>query len=123
MARILVVDDDESILDAVSMLLEDRGYEVQTLTKGEDVLPKIKTFLPNLILMDHLMNGISGQEICLKLKKNKNAKNIPIVIISAHPAIKKIVLKSGAQDFLAKPFEMEDLVNKVIKYTTVNKLS
>lgn len=115
--RILVIDDDESILDAISLLLEEEGYIVETTPKGEETYKKIDEFHPDLILLDVLMSGSDGREICKNLKQDKKTKDTPIVMISAHPSASRSVFEFGADDFLAKPFETEDLLTKIKKYT------
>lgn len=120
MAKILVVDDDESILDALTYILEDAGHAVAAIPKGEWVYKKIQTFKPTIILLDILLSGTDGRTICMKLKKDRNTKNIPIVMISAHPSARVSSVKAGADDFIAKPFGIEELLRKVKKYTALN---
>lgn len=115
MGKILVVDDDESILDAISLILEEDGYQVTTTAKGQEVFKKVKDERPELILLDVLLSGMDGREICKTLKTDPKTKNIPIVMISAHPTASKSAKASGADHFLPKPFGMEELL------TTVNK--
>jgi DNA-binding response OmpR family regulator len=117
MIKILVVDDDESILDAVSMILEDSGYKVGTLLKGGETYSKVEKFKPDLILLDVLISGNDGRHICKNLKQDLKTKNIPIVMISAHPSAKHGSKECGAEDFLSKPFESSELLIKVQKYT------
>lgn len=113
MVKVLVVDDDEAILDAVKLILEEEGFFVQTTSKGEETYRRIAEFKPDIILLDVLMSGYDGREICKNLKENPTTKNIPIVMISAHPSAKDSTLAIGANDFLAKPFEVDDLVQKL----------
>ncbi|HVA96041.1 MAG TPA: response regulator [Candidatus Acidoferrales bacterium] len=114
MQQILVVDDDLDILDALRFVLEDSGYTVETTQNGDDVEKLItEKKQPKLIILDVLLSGIDGREICRKLKMNKKTKQIPIMMISAHPAIKKSILEAGADAFIAKPFDIMDLLQKV----------
>jgi len=115
--KILVVDDDISILDAVSMILEDHGYDVRGIQKGEDSYQQAEIFQPHLILLDVLMSGKDGREICKNLKSENKTKNIPIVMFSAHPSAKKGMKEYGADDFLAKPFGTNELLKIVSKFT------
>ena len=108
--KILIVDDDESILDSISMTLEDEGYFVSTTPKGEETYKIVDEFMPDLILLDILMSGKDGREICKNLKKDENTKNIPVILISAHPSAAESYHQSGAEDFLAKPFELSSLL-------------
>lgn len=113
MKKILIVDDEIDILEPLSLLLKLEGYDVDTISKGEQTYKKVETFKPNLILLDILMSGADGRVICSTLKKNRKTKKIPIIIMSAHPSIELDSIKSGANDFIAKPFEMEDLFKAV----------
>lgn len=114
MSQILLVDDDPDILDALQFVLEDTGYPVKTTQYGEyaEKLTEKKD-LPTLIILDVLLSGKDGRDICLKLKKNKRTKHIPIIMISAHPNIKETVFNAGADAFLPKPFDITELLQTV----------
>src|SRR6516165_4336848 len=102
--KILVVDDDPDILDAVQIVLEFAGYEVKTTEKGEyaENLRDTNGGFPNLIILDVLLSGKDGRLICQKLKSQHDTKHIPIIMISAHPNATQSVAAVGADDFLAK---------------------
>jgi CheY-like chemotaxis protein len=121
--RILVVDDDEGIVDALSLMLEEYGYKVSATLRGEEAYQKVDKFNPDLIFLDILMSGADGRIICQKLKSNTKTKSIPIVMISAHPSAKRHALKVGADGFLAKPFETEELISLAEKYTQRKHIS
>jgi len=113
MQQILIVDDDPDILDALQFVLEDAGYTVQSSQSGEDAEAIIRAkLLPRLIILDVLLSGKDGRDICRKLKLNKLTKLIPVMMISAHPAIKKSVFAAGADAFISKPFNITDLLQK-----------
>jgi DNA-binding response OmpR family regulator len=112
--KIMVADDDLAILDATMLMLELEGYEVITVTDGRKVL-ELKDDLPDLLLLDIWMSGVDGKEICSHLKQQELTKHIPIVMVSASHEVRKMAFQAGADDFLAKPFEMDDLLNKVKK--------
>src|SRR5690554_1626131 len=111
--KILLVDDNESILDAVSMVLEDAGYLVDQTLKGDEVYQKIAKFMPDLILLDVLLSKKDGRDICKKIKANEKTKHIPIIMISAHPNAEKSIKECGAEFFLAKPFETDVLLQTI----------
>lgn len=115
--KILVVDDDEGILDAISLILEDEGYAVETTPDGNETFEKAKTFHPDTIILDALLSGSDGRVICKNFKNNPKTQDIPIIMISAHPTIERSVSQSGADAFLPKPFEAEELLKIVAKYT------
>lgn len=109
---ILVIDDDPGILDAVKILLEAEGYQVTTSTKGEEA-ENLNGELPDLILLDVLLSGRDGREIARNLKKKHSTEHIPIVMMSAHPTAQKNIHEYLADDFIAKPFEIDYFINKI----------
>ncbi|MBA3788921.1 response regulator transcription factor [Patescibacteria group bacterium] len=113
--KILLADDDLAILDATKMLLELEGYEVQTTAEGVTVKEMIEQ-LPDLLLLDIWMSGQDGKKICKKLKANKSTKHIPIVMISASRDVEDSARAAGADAFMTKPFEMNDLLARVKEY-------
>lgn len=116
MKRILVVDDDPDILDAIQFVLEDAGYNVETSQKGEYAESlESQDNLPNLLILDVLLSGKDGRMICQKLKNSQKTKDIPILMISAHPNARQTVQEVGADDFLPKPFDISVLLSKVDK--------
>lgn len=110
--KILVADDDPGILDAIEMMLEFEGYQVSSTSDGSTILD-LKDNYPDLLLLDVWMSGQDGRDICKELKRRKSTKNIPVILISASTDLKKSARESGADDFLEKPFNMTDLLNKI----------
>ncbi len=113
--KILVVDDDESILEVIQIVLESEGYQIQISQNG-DCFQHFTGCLPDLILLDVLLSGEDGREICKQLKHNQTTAHIPVVILSAHSDANKLVDVSGADDFLEKPFDVEVLIEIVEKH-------
>src|SRR3954466_2996834 len=106
--RILAVDDDPDILDAISLTLEDEGYAVTTTEKGEyaESLHDGNGGLPDLIILDVLLSGKDGRTICKALKSRPDTRAIPIIMISAHPDAEASARDVGADAFLAKPWDI-----------------
>lgn len=113
--RVLIADDDPAILEVITLMLEDAGYDSRTTVDGHTE-KIVKKYLPDVILLDIWMSGLDGRTICKSLKKHKLTMHIPIIMISANKDTEKIAKESGADDFIAKPFEMDDLLKKVAKY-------
>jgi len=113
MSKILVVDDDTDILSVMEILLTMKGFEVEVTAKGDNAFPKIETFKPDLILLDVLISGHDGRTICRKIKANKDTRHIPIIMFSAHPGAAATIAEYGADDFIAKPFDVTNLLQKV----------
>jgi DNA-binding response OmpR family regulator len=111
--KILAVDDDLFILDALTELLKYSGYEVESTPNGEEVFKKIDDYVPDLILLDVMLAGLDGRDICKKIKSTDKIKDIPIIMISATPAVNQSVKDFGANDFVAKPFDIFQLLNKI----------
>ena len=118
--RVLVVDDDQGILEALSVLLEDAGYAVKTTPDGSKVSLEVQRFSPDVILLDIWMSGLNGHDICKNLKSTEDFKRIPVIMISANRDMEKISRDCGADDYVAKPFEITELLNKIEKYSAVH---
>jgi CheY-like chemotaxis protein len=112
---IMVADDDPAIVDALQLLLEDEGYTVMATVDGETV-PHMDKSYPDLLLLDIWMSGINGGDICKQLKQQVRTRNIPIILISANRDTEAIARASGADDFLLKPFDIDDLLRKIDKF-------
>lgn len=109
----MVLDDDPDICSMLKMVLDYHGYgavDVDCEEKANEVLSKHDV---DLIIMDMLLSGVDGTDICRRLKQDKQTASIPILMFSAHPNAQKICLEAGADDFISKPFEMNDLINKI----------
>ncbi|WP_222943827.1 PleD family two-component system response regulator [Pedobacter sp. N36a] len=112
MKKIFIADDDAAIVDATSLMLELMGYNVAFTLNGSAILEEIKP-IPDLLILDIWLSGIDGRDICRQLKADPVTKNIPILMISASREIKTSAMDSGADDFMAKPFEMQLLLQKI----------
>jgi CheY-like chemotaxis protein len=96
------------------MMLEFEGYDVTTAQNGTTILD-METELPDLVLLDIWMSGTDGRDICRQLKQSEKTSKIPIVLVSASKDIERSALEAGANDFIAKPFEMNELLQKIEK--------
>lgn len=117
MKKIFIADDDEAIVDATSLMLEVMGYEVSHTLNGATVPAALRN-KPDLLLLDIWMSGMDGRDICKQLKADPETVDIPVLMISASRDIRESALASGADDFLAKPFEMNALLDKIEKLTS-----
>lgn len=111
--HILIIDDNEDILFMLKAMLQMKGYKVSIKESAENIEPFIVEQMPNLILMDMLLSGIDGTEVCKILKQNPAIVSIPVIMISALPQAEIKCLNAGANYFLGKPFEMNDLFEAV----------
>jgi DNA-binding response OmpR family regulator len=113
--RALVVDDEEDIRNLVHAILTGNGYEVFTASTGEEALTKAVTLKPDLIILDVVMPGISGLEVCRLIKTKTTLKKIRVLMLSAlsRDVDKKMIADSGADGYLRKPFSVNDLLSKI----------
>jgi two-component system alkaline phosphatase synthesis response regulator PhoP len=113
--NILIVDDEEDVLELVRYNLDKSGYKILTATTGEDALAKARAKLPNLMILDLMLPGIDGLEVCRKLKGDSKTANIPIIMLTAKGEEADIVtgLELGADDYVTKPFSPKVLVARV----------
>lgn len=111
--NILVAEDDKVISNALSVLLKGDGYNVVSVLEGGEIITQVKKTSPDLIVLDVSMPGVNGYEICQKLKKNRILARIPIIMMSASNDIAKRSIESGANDFIAKPFDVLNLLGKI----------
>lgn len=111
--KILVVDDDSGIGEMLKTLLEYYKYEVTVTPKPEETERLIIEKEIDLVLLDMLISGVNGTDVCARLRENEETKETPVLMMSAlHDAGIKC-REAGANDFIAKPFEMEDLIVKI----------
>lgn len=114
---VLICDDDEGIIDVASIILSDAGYDVIAITESREVLSLATKSNPQLILLDLWMPNMSGEEVTKELKQNPKTSNIPIIIISASRNTEDIARRIGADHFICKPFDIDELEKVVKKYT------
>ncbi len=112
---ILIIDDNPYILKPLSLLLSGLGYSVTSATDGKEA-SIMKIPFTNLILLDSRLKGMKGQDICKRIKQDKKTQHIPIIMCSADNRIKIIAQEAGANDSIAKPFNMAELLKKIKKY-------
>ncbi len=116
MKKILVIDDDADILEAIQLILEGEGFYVQTATKGRDAIEQMSTFIPDVVILDVLLSGEDGRVVCKNIKSDQKFSHIPVVMMSAHLTAKESSYEVGADSFLAKPFDITDLLQKINQF-------
>lgn len=111
-ATIMIVDDTKANIEYLEEVLEDANYDVRIATSGEAALRSIKVQVPDLILLDIMMPGIDGYETCIELKKDPLYKDIPVIFLSAKDEVADKVkgFEAGAVDYLAKPFNPQEIL-------------
>ena len=111
--KVLVCDDDEGILDMVSFVLEDSGFKVIPESNSLNVYNLVEKEKPDLLLLDLWMPVLSGDQVLKMLRSNPKTKDLPVIVISASTEGQKIANEAGASAFIAKPFDIDQLINRV----------
>ncbi|MDB4900837.1 MAG: hypothetical protein JWQ63_118 [Mucilaginibacter sp.] len=113
--KILIVDENELMIEVMTYILINHGYDVVSLTNGNDVFKNIKANHPDLIILDDLLLGINAAEICQLIKLNKTTQNLPVIMCSGdEDSIEQSLKQRGApDDVLVKPFDIHNLIEKV----------
>jgi len=116
--RILLVDDEIELVDLVQMRLEAEGYEVDIAHDGNGALDRIHLSPPDLIILDLMLPGVDGYQICSTLKQDEQYKNIPIIIFSAktQEQDEQKAMNLGADGYLRKPFRPDELLAAVQRF-------
>lgn len=114
--KILIFDDDTTILEVITIIFEENGYQVEISETSHDILEKVAQFQPDVILMDNWIPKIGGVEATKLLKSHEEFKSIPVIYVTANNDIVRLAEEAQADDFVAKPFNLDDLEDKVAKY-------
>lgn len=114
MADILIVDDSPEILEVMKFILQElQSYDVRTANSESEMKAELLKFTPDVILLDILLSGDNGREICRELKDDEATKHIPIILMSASAKLLQHPEECGATDIIAKPFHMNEMTDKV----------
>ena len=113
--RMLIVEDEEALLELLKFNFTKEGYKIDTATDGETALEKILYRSPDIIILDWMLPELSGIELCRRIRKHKEHKNIPIIMLTAkgEEEDKLRGLETGADDYITKPFSVNELVARV----------
>jgi len=116
--KIVIFDDDEDILSICAYILEEQGWEVHTFTDCNNIAEKVSSVMPSVILMDNWIPDTGGIVATQTLKNSEELKNIPVVYFSANSDIQLLADHAGAETYLAKPFDLDELertINEVLQ--------
>ncbi len=116
MKRVVVVDDEPSVGAAVRDLLVPEGFQVDTPTDPQTALPELLRAVPDLVILDVNMPGMSGWELCALLRRQSATREIPVLFLTGRQEVRDRItaMQVGGSDYLAKPFGADDLRRKVI---------
>jgi len=116
MKKILVLDDDTDILVLMQMTLKMNDYQVEAISRWEEIDDSITNFSPDLIILDVSLNGADGREICRSIKQSSKTNHIPVILFSANAEMGKNLNDAQAQAFIAKPYELSHLLKTIRTY-------
>jgi two-component system response regulator MtrA len=113
---ILVVEDDPQVARLISLVLQRNGHKAEVVADGQSALDAARRQRPEMIFADLTIKGMSGEALCSALKSHAETKSIPYVVVSGDRDIAEKARQCGADDYMGKPFEFDDLIRLVNKY-------
>ena len=113
---ILVVEDDPQVARLIALVLQRNGYKSKVLADGHSALREAKENHPTMVFADLTIKGMGGDELCKVLKRDQDTSEIPFIVVSGDRDIAEKARVCGADDYMGKPFEFEDLIKLVRKY-------
>jgi two-component system, OmpR family, response regulator MprA len=113
--KVLVIDDEENIIEFIRLGLRYEGFHVESASDGEQGVTAAQRINPDLVILDVMMPGIDGLEVCRRLRDNPTTRDVPILMLTAKDEVKDriIGLKTGADDYLTKPFDFDELLERI----------
>lgn len=114
--KVFIFDDNKDILDLCILILEELDYEVKTSVSSNNISEQVADFMPDIILMDNWLPDVGGIAATQELKNNPELKHIPVIYFSANNEISKLAETAGADDYLSKPFDIQNLEAILEKY-------
>ncbi len=123
--HILLIEDELDIARPIRFALQDEGFDVSIAVSGEEGLEKAMKHNPDIIILDLMLPGLPGEEVCKEIRKSEKMKDIPIIILTAKDTdVDKVICKViGATCYMTKPFDMDKLVAKAEELLNANDLS
>lgn len=113
MKKILIVDDNEDLLELLKETFTAEGYETECITNANNICDAAHEAAPHLVILDYILFGINGGELCHQLKTDERTKHLPVIIISAYPRVLESLGNYGADVIVSKPFDLNELISVV----------
>ncbi|ANH60258.1 response regulator [Dokdonia donghaensis] len=113
--KILIVEDSENILELLELMVEFQEWKSARLKNLDNFIDHVASIKPDVVLMDMLLSGANGCDACIALKAAEAYRDIPVIMMSAHPEAQRESIDAGADYFIGKPFEMEDMISLLKK--------
>jgi CheY-like chemotaxis protein len=121
--RVMIFDDDTDLLEVCGIVLKSKNYEVNGVNKCNDILEEVRSFLPDVILMDNWIPDSGGVVATRQIKSDMGLRSIPVIFFSANDHVQELAEEAGAEFFLQKPFDIEELENAVSKAVAIHRQS
>jgi two-component system, OmpR family, response regulator MprA len=113
--KVLVVDDEENIIEFIRLGLRYEGFQVESASDGEQGITAAQRINPDLVILDIMLPGIDGLEVCRRLRANPTTRDIPVLMLTAKDEVRDRItgLRTGADDYLTKPFDFDELLERI----------
>lgn len=119
--RVMIFDDDTDLLEVCRIVLKSKNYIVSGLNKCNDIILEVKSFSPNVILMDNWIPDTGGVKAIQLLKNDLELNSIPVIFFSANDRVQDLAVEAGAEFFLQKPFEIDELETTISKAILIHR--
>ncbi len=114
--KVFVFDDNADILELCTIILEDAGYEIKTSSTSNNIIDQVMSYVPDIIFMDNWLPDVGGIDATRELKQHATLKSIPVIYFSANNDVKSLAEQAGADGYLSKPFDIQELEDIIIKH-------
>jgi len=111
--KILVIDDNNDLLELLNEALTAEGYEVECASHVDNIYECVRNAKPGMVIVDYILEGINGGELCHQIKINPRTSHVPVVMITGYPRVLESLGSYGADHLLTKPFDLNELLNVV----------
>lgn len=117
--RVFLFDDNAEILELCTIILEDAGYDIKTSSTSNNIIDQVLSYVPDIIFMDNWLPDVGGIDATKELKGHETLKSIPVIYFSANNDVKALAAEAGADGYLSKPFDIQELEDIISKYLAV----
>ncbi len=114
--KVFIFDDNTDILELCTFILEDAGYEIKTSSTSNNIIDQVMAYIPDIIFMDNWLPYVGGIDATRALKSDEKLKNIPVIYFSANNDVMSLAEQAGADGYLSKPFDIQELENIILKH-------
>ena len=114
--KILLIDDDEATLKLLKPFLVSKGYSVETAMDGLEGLEKVRSWKPDLVVLDVIMPRMDGYGFVREIKKDPKLRAVPVVVLTAREMMRDVFVQEGIKDYVIKPYDPEELLRMIVKH-------